>query len=58
VFRSDNVWQESILYNFLNGADGGHPYSGVTIDGAGISTVWRVPTGENSVTFTKSNREE
>jgi uncharacterized repeat protein (TIGR03803 family) len=36
VFRKHGMWEESILYNFLNGTDGGHPYSGVTIDAAGI----------------------
>lgn len=28
----NGVWTETILYNFLNGADGGHPYSGVIAD--------------------------
>jgi len=35
VFRKNSTWQESILYSFINGTDGGHPYSGLTID-AGI----------------------
>jgi uncharacterized repeat protein (TIGR03803 family) len=36
VFLKNNKWKESVIYSFLNGSDGGHPYSGVTIDSAGI----------------------
>jgi uncharacterized repeat protein (TIGR03803 family) len=28
----NGVWTETILYSFINGADGGHPYSGVVAD--------------------------
>jgi len=28
-------WVESVLYSFTSGADGGQPYGGVTLDGAG-----------------------
>jgi uncharacterized repeat protein (TIGR03803 family) len=30
-----NVWQETVLHNFVNPGDGGNPYSGVALDGAG-----------------------
>jgi hypothetical protein len=30
-----SVWQESVLHNFVSPGDGGNPYSGVAIDGAG-----------------------
>jgi uncharacterized repeat protein (TIGR03803 family) len=30
-----NVWQETILHNFVNPDDGGNPYSGVAVDSAG-----------------------
>ncbi len=30
-----NVWQETILHDFVSPADGGNPYSGVALDGAG-----------------------
>jgi len=33
--EKDNVWSENILYTFVNGEDGGHPYSGVVIDPSG-----------------------
>jgi uncharacterized repeat protein (TIGR03803 family) len=36
VFRKNSGWTESVIYSFLNGSDGGHPYSGVAIDSAGI----------------------
>lgn len=32
---SPNVWQETILHNFVNPGDGGNPYSGVALDSAG-----------------------
>ena len=32
---SPNVWQETILHNFIDPADGGNPYSGVALDSAG-----------------------
>ena len=32
---SPNVWEETILHNFVNPGDGGNPYSGVALDSAG-----------------------
>jgi hypothetical protein len=30
-----NVWQETILHNFVDPADGGNPYSGVALNSTG-----------------------
>jgi uncharacterized repeat protein (TIGR03803 family) len=30
-----NVWQETVLHNFVNPGDGGNPYSGVALDSTG-----------------------
>src|SRR5881628_2935758 len=38
VFRlspTTNGWEHTVLYSFTGGADGGEPYKGVTVDGAG-----------------------
>jgi uncharacterized repeat protein (TIGR03803 family) len=35
AFRLDLAGQETVLYNFTNGADGGFPKAGVTLDSAG-----------------------
>jgi uncharacterized repeat protein (TIGR03803 family) len=35
VTQSQGQWQESILYSFTGGADGGNPYSSVVLDSAG-----------------------
>jgi uncharacterized repeat protein (TIGR03803 family) len=35
VFRLDAMGQETVLYSFTGGADGGYPYSGVIRDAAG-----------------------
>ncbi len=33
--RTDGVWQESVLYSFQNGEDGGNPCCGVVVDAKG-----------------------
>ncbi len=33
--KSGSSWTESVLYSFTGGNDGGNPYSGVILDGAG-----------------------
>ena len=35
VFKLDTAGQETVLYNFTNGADGGFPHAGVVMDTAG-----------------------
>lgn len=35
VYKVNASGHESVLYNFSGGADGGHPYAGVTTDSAG-----------------------
>ena len=35
LVRSGGTWTENVLYEFLNGADGEYPNSGVTVDQAG-----------------------
>lgn len=36
LIRSNNgTWKEKILYSFTNGADGGYPEAGVSLDGSG-----------------------
>jgi uncharacterized repeat protein (TIGR03803 family) len=38
VFRlspTESGWQQTVLYNFTGGKDGGQPYGGVTLDAAG-----------------------
>jgi uncharacterized repeat protein (TIGR03803 family) len=35
VYKLDPAGQETVLYSFTNGSDGGHPYGGVILDSAG-----------------------
>lgn len=35
VYKLEPSGQETVLYNFTGGADGGNPYGGVTVDAAG-----------------------
>jgi len=35
VYKLDTTGQETVLYNFTGGADGGNPYAGVILDAAG-----------------------
>jgi uncharacterized repeat protein (TIGR03803 family) len=35
VFKLNTAGQETVLYTFTGGADGGYPYAGVVLDGAG-----------------------
>ena len=53
VFKVDTAGQETVLYNFTGGADGGDPYAGVIRDSAGnlYGTTFYGGTADAGVVF-------
>jgi uncharacterized repeat protein (TIGR03803 family) len=52
--RKKQVWQETILHQFVNPGDGGNPYSGVVLDSLGNiygTTYWGGDFGGTGVVF-------
>ena len=53
VFKVDTAGQETVLYSFTGGADGGSPYAGVIRDSAGnlYGTTWDGGTANAGVVY-------
>jgi uncharacterized repeat protein (TIGR03803 family) len=53
VFKIDKTGKETVLYNFGGGAEGCHPYPGLTLDAAGslYGVAFDCGSGENGVVF-------
>ena len=62
VFKLDPMGNETVLYNFTGGADGGYPYAGVTRDAAGnlygTTTYGGSPAGQGVVFKVDTNGNE